>query len=96
MTGIGACQEATVAFFDVVEKRYVSVPVQEQIEVFSLSGSHFHGHAVLGRRDGSACGGHLQHAIVPPTLEVILTEIPADLRRTFDENVGLALIDWRT
>jgi predicted DNA-binding protein with PD1-like motif len=50
-----------------------------------------HAHAVLGRRDGAACGGHLLSAKVRPTLEVILTESPARLQRVRDPRTGLAL-----
>jgi predicted DNA-binding protein with PD1-like motif len=51
-----------------------------------------HAHVVLGRRDGSARGGHLLEARVRPTLEVILTESPAHLNRVYDPASGLALI----
>jgi predicted DNA-binding protein with PD1-like motif len=51
-----------------------------------------HAHLVLGRRDGSASGGHLLAAKVRPTLEVILTESPSYLRRVQDPDSGLALI----
>jgi uncharacterized protein len=48
---------------------------------------------VLGKRDGSAVGGHLLRTTVRPTLEVILTETPVVLRRRSDPESGLALID---
>lgn len=51
-----------------------------------------HAHVVLGRRDGSAWGGHLLAAKVRPTLEVVLTESPSYLRRVHDPESGLALI----
>ena len=51
-----------------------------------------HVHLVLGRRDGSAMGGHLLEAHVRPTLEVVLTESPAHLRRRKDPATGLSLI----
>ncbi|GEL17421.1 PCC domain-containing protein [Pseudonocardia asaccharolytica] len=41
-------------------------------------------HAVLGRRDGSTTGGHVKRAVVWPTLEVIVTESPAHLRKRVD------------
>jgi predicted DNA-binding protein with PD1-like motif len=47
---------------------------------------------VLGRRDGSACGGHLLSAKVRPTLEVILNETPSHLQRRHDAETGLTLI----
>ena len=51
-----------------------------------------HAHLVLGKRDGTAHGGHLIRAVVRPTLEVILTESPAHLRKEHDQETGLALI----
>jgi predicted DNA-binding protein with PD1-like motif len=52
-----------------------------------------HAHVVLGRADGSTVGGHLLEGRVWPTLEVIVTELPAALRKRHDEQTGLALID---
>lgn len=48
---------------------------------------------VLGKEDGSTVGGHILEAHVWPTLEVIVEESPKHLRRTIDEETGLALID---
>lgn len=98
---IGAFERATLAFFDWEAKSYLPIEVNEQVEVASLTGDvaigpdgqpALHIHAVLGRRDGSAVAGHLQKAHVRPTLEVILTESPAYLRKKLDPEVGLALI----
>ena len=52
-----------------------------------------HAHVVVGRSTGEARGGHLLEGHVRPTLEVMLTEAPAHLRRSFDPKSGLALID---
>jgi predicted DNA-binding protein with PD1-like motif len=46
----------------------------------------------LGGRGSATIGGHLMQARVRPTLEVIVTESPAHLRRVHDEQSGLALI----
>ena len=100
-TAIGAFSEATLGYFDWDKKDYERIPVKEQVEVLALVGDialqdgrpKLHAHVVLGRRDGSACGGHLLAARVRPTLEVILTESPAHLRRRHDAASGLALID---
>jgi hypothetical protein len=48
--------------------------------------------AALGRRDRSACGGHLLAATVRPTLEVIVTETPGSLRRRLDADTGLVAV----
>lgn len=100
-TAIGAFSEATLGYFDWEKKDYERIPVAEQVEVLALVGDiavqgenekKVHAHVVLGRRDGSACGGHLLHAQVRPTLEVIVTEAPAYLKRELDRETGLALI----
>src|SRR5207248_8373816 len=52
-----------------------------------------HAHLVVGRRDGTTLGGHLLEGHVWPTLEVIVTETPAHLRKSLDPETGLALID---
>jgi uncharacterized protein len=101
-TAIGAFSDAIVAFFDLERREYLHIPVREQVEVLSLIGDvaldadgrepKLHVHAVLGRRDGSTCGGHLIEAHVRPTLEVMLVEPPSWLRRQVDEATGLPLI----
>lgn len=99
---IGAFERSKLAFFDWEEKSYLKFNVDEQVEVASLTGDiaigpdgepQFHVHVVLGTRDGSAIAGHLVEAIVRPTLEVILTETPAHLRKRYNPEVGLTLID---
>ncbi|MGE5170541.1 MAG: PPC domain-containing DNA-binding protein [Rudaea sp.] len=100
-TAIGAFREATLGYFDWESKAYAKIPVREQVEVLALVGDvtldgdvpKIHAHVVVGKRDGTAHGGHLLAARVRPTLEVMLTEAPAHLRRSFDPESGLALID---
>jgi predicted DNA-binding protein with PD1-like motif len=100
-TAIGALSRAVVAFFDWPVRQYKNVRIDEQVEVLSLLGDitldhgqpKVHAHIVLGKSDASAHGGHLVEAIVRPTLEIILTETPTHLRRRFDAEAGLPLID---
>ncbi len=103
LTAIGAFSEAVVAWFSWDAKAYRPIAYREQLEVLSLAGDvaladgrpKLHAHVVLGRRDGSAVGGHLRSARVRPTLEVVLEETPAHLVRVHDPESGLALIDPR-
>lgn len=101
ITGIGAFSEAGLRYFDWERKEYLPIPVKEQVEVASLLGDvavspegkpALHVHLVLGRRDGTALAGHLAEARVRPTLELIVTESPAHLRKALDPDSGLALI----
>lgn len=100
-TALGAFGAATLGYFDVEKKEYEKIPVNEQAEVLSLLGTiapkedgspQVHAHAVLGRSDGTVRGGHLISGRVRPTLEVVLTESPAHLRRRLDEETGLPLL----
>ena len=51
-----------------------------------------HAHVVVGKRDGTAYGGHLLEAHVRPTLEVVAVELPEFLQRKIDKDTGLPLI----
>ena len=101
-TAIGAFNEVTLGYFDRARKDYKRMVVSEQVEVLSLIGDvaldqtnapKVHAHVVVGLSDGQTRGGHLLAARVWPTLEVILVESPAFLRKRHDADSGLALID---
>jgi predicted DNA-binding protein with PD1-like motif len=101
LTAIGAFERATVGWFDIASKSYRKIEVDEQCEVLSAigdvavgddGGASLHVHIVLGLADGSTRGGHLL-AGTRPTLEVVLTEAPATLRRKKRADLGIALID---
>jgi predicted DNA-binding protein with PD1-like motif len=98
---IGALSYAKVGWFNWETKKYeIAAELEEQVEVLSLIGDvalkdgepQVHAHMVVGRRDGTAHGGHLMKAVVRPTCELILTENPAHLRKQMDPESGLALI----
>lgn len=100
ISAIGALSEVVLLYFDWDKKDYMKIPVREQVEVASLLGDvaeadgkpAIHLHIVVGKRDGQAMAGHLGEARVRPTLEVIITESPAHLRKRHDPESGLALI----
>ena len=100
-TGIGALSRAVVAYFDWTSKKYRHIRIDDQVEVLSLAGDialdndqpKVHAHIVVGKADGTAHGGHLIEGHVRPTLELVVSEAPAHLRRRFDPESGLALID---
>ena len=101
LTAIGAFSDAVLLYFNWGRKEYQRIAVLEQVEVASLIGdvaeepsgeAALHVHLVLGKQDGAAMAGHLGEAHVRPTLEVIVTESPAHLRKRKDPQSGLALI----
>lgn len=99
--GIGALSDVTLGYFDWAAKDYERVRLAEQVEVLSLLGDvaladgapQVHAHVVVGKRDGTAHGGHLMEGHVRPTLELVVTETPVHLRKRIDPVSGLALID---
>ncbi|MCA6104338.1 MULTISPECIES: PPC domain-containing DNA-binding protein [Bradyrhizobium] len=102
LTAIGAFERATVGWFDFASKSYRKIEINEQCEVLCAIGdiatgddgkASLHIHIVLGLSDGSTRGGHLLAGIVRPTLEVVVTEAPARLRRRKRAELGIALID---
>src|SRR3954454_5390429 len=102
VTAIGAFERATVGWFDFASKTYKKIEVDEQCEVLSAIGdvavgddgkASLHVHIVLGLSDGSTRGGHLLAGTVRPTLEVVVTDVPAKLRRKKRADLGIALID---
>ncbi|EWT05382.1 hypothetical protein N864_17045 [Intrasporangium chromatireducens Q5-1] len=105
VTAVGAFERAVVGWFDREAKDYRRNPVDEQCEVLSLLGDvalgpdgtpTLHAHVVLGLADGTTRGGHLLEGHVFPTLEVVLDEPPATLRKRSHPDLGLALIDLGT
>lgn len=102
LTAIGAFESATVGWFDFEKKTYKKIEIAEQCEVLSAIGdiavaddgrAGLHVHVVLGLSDGTTRGGHLLKGKVRPTLEVVLTDTPAQLRRKKKADIGIALID---
>ncbi len=102
-TAIGALRELTLGYFDWQKKEYERIHVTEQVELLSLAGNivsskdgpKLHAHVVVGKRDGTAHGGHLIDAIVRPTLEMMIVESKAaKLERQQDETTGLPLIKF--
>jgi predicted DNA-binding protein with PD1-like motif len=100
-TAVGALCDVALGYFERERKDYKRIPLREQVEVLSLVGNialadgkpKLHAHVVVGKSDGSAHGGHLLEAHVWPTLEVVVVESPQHLRRTYDPDTGLALLN---
>ena len=101
ITGIGGFERATVGWFDRTARQFRRIPVDEPSEVLSLigdvaedtGGPGLNVHVVLGLSDGTTRGGHLLEGQVFPTLELVVTENPAELRKVMHPGLGVALID---
>jgi len=100
-TAIGGFRDVVLGYYDWDAKKIVRNQIAEQVEVVSLIGNfarspegnpQFHAHVAVARRDGSMWGGHLLEAHARPTVEVVVTESPAHLQRTYDQQTGMAVI----
>jgi uncharacterized protein len=98
---IGALSSVRLGWLSWESKKYEpAVVLDEQVELLSLIGDValkdgkpvVHAHAVVGRKDGTAHGGHLLEAHIRPTCEVVLTESPTHLQKFIDPESGIALI----
>lgn len=98
---IGALSNVELGWFNWETKKYQNaVKLDEQVELLSLIGDialkdgepQVHAHAIVGRQDGTAHGGHLLSAIVRPTCELVITESPKHLGKKIDPKSGIALI----
>lgn len=101
VTGIGAFEKARLGYFNPATKEFRENAVDEQVEVLAFNGNiaegdagerKLHLHVVLGCMDATTRGGHLIDAVVRPTLELMVTELPHHLKRTHDEKTGLVLL----
>lgn len=100
-TAIGALRSVVLGWFDPQKKMYRENPIDEQVEVATMTGDFalyqnkpsLHTHIVVGRPDGTAHGGHVIEAIVFPTLEVFVTVDPVPLQKKQDSSTDLTLID---
>jgi predicted DNA-binding protein with PD1-like motif len=101
VTAVGAFHRATVGWFDRAARDYRRIPVDQQYELLSLigdiavgrEGPMLHAHVVLGLPDGTTHGGHPPEGRVFPTLEAVVTQTPAQLRRVMHPGLGIAVID---
>jgi len=98
---VGALSSVRLGWFSWESKQYEpSVTLDEQEELLSLIGDVavkggkpvVHAHAVIGRKDGTAHGGHLLEAHFRPTCEVVLAESPIHIQKQVDPESGLAVI----
>ncbi|SUK36017.1 putative DUF296-containing protein [Staphylococcus aureus] len=101
VSGIGACDDVILKFFNLNTKQYEETHITEPLELTSLLGNisrldngHFaHLHATFGTQSYETFSGHLSKAIVSATAEIVLTVTDMDIQRTFNDSVGLNLLD---
>ena len=102
LRGIGALQQARLAFYDQGDKSYGEFAVDGPVELVGLLGTvsrrdgatAVHVHATLAAHDGACVGGHVAPGCVIFACELVLQELIGEpLEREYDEQTGLPL--WR-
>lgn len=99
---LGAVGKFTVGVFHTLEKQYYANEFEGNFEIVSLTGTintmnhkfYCHLHMSAGNDKGEVFGGHLNHAIVSATCEMILQVINGEVDRRFDEEIGLNLFKF--
>jgi len=99
--GLGVGRDLVLGFFDAHKQKYTKKAFSGEYEFTSFSGniSRFkkeiavHCHVTITDSNFNACGGHLFHASVPVTMEIILFPVRPKLQRRKDSATGLNLLD---
>jgi predicted DNA-binding protein with PD1-like motif len=99
--GLGGAIEVTLAFYSLAEKTYHDKDFAESLEIVSLHGNlskkddklKIHAHGVIADAEYHTHGGHIQRMITGPTLELLFTPLSQQLTRSYDQEIGLDLLD---
>lgn len=99
-SGIGACSEADLGFYNPFLKQYRQKPYVDEMEITSFSGNgglvngepSIHAHGQFGRNDFSTIGGHVFKLIVSVTCEVFLIKLEGTLTRAKNPEFDLDLL----
>lgn len=98
--GIGGLNKVKMGTF--IEGKYEEIIIEGQLEITSLLGNvslkdekpFIHAHIAVSKEDGSTFGGHLlPGSTVSPTCEIFLIKLKNAIRRRFDEEVKLYVLD---
>lgn len=101
VSGIGACDDVELNFYNIDTKTYEKKSFEEPLELISLLGniSHIddkpfaHLHATFGTSTYATLSGHLTKAVVSATAEIVITMTDLDINRKHDEAIGLNLLN---
>jgi uncharacterized protein len=98
---IGAIRNFELGYYVLDQKQYLRKKVDSIAELISCSGNlamkndkpFVHVHVSAGLSDFTVIGGHLFSGIVAVTTEVIMTPMPNVMKRSFNDETGLYLLD---
>jgi len=102
ISGIGATDNVKIGLFDPIKKKYFSQELIGNFEIAPLSGNiskmdgkmYLHIHINVCDEKQNSFGGHLNHAYVSATCEVVIDIFDGEIDRKFSDDVGLNLIEF--
>lgn len=101
LSGLGATSGAELGFYDLEDQEYQWHTKLGLSEITNLTGNIAwqddlpvaHIHVTLTGGDLQAFGGHLKELVVAGTAEIRLEVFSKNLERSYDDTVGLNLLD---
>lgn len=100
LSGLGAAQSVTVAWYDIETKQYFDRTFSEPLEILLLTGNFsrvddkpfWHIHGTFAGSDYNALGGHVKTLVVGVTCELHITPLGITMTRRHDSTTGLSLL----
>jgi len=97
---IGAISSVELGHYNLEKKKYTTRVMDSPLEIVSLLGNVavkekeliIHAHIVVGTEKMELYGGHLKEATVAVTCEVMFNELKQIVKREYDSETGLNLI----
>lgn len=99
--GIGAVEALSCGYYALADKQYHFTQYEGLFEVLSMTGNvalkenkpFLHVHGVFSGTDNTAFGGHVEEMTVGVVLEVVFQPLAINIDRTYDNEIGLFLMD---
>lgn len=100
LSGLGALDDVTVAYYNLESKTYQTKLFHGMYELVSLNGNialvdgkpFIHIHAAIGDNQYQLFGGHIMDATVGPSAEITIIPLGGDIHRQYDDRTGLKLM----
>lgn len=104
ISGIGGASDITLGYYDLTTKKYAWRNFEKIYEIVSMTGNlsivndipFFHIHMVISDDNFQSFGGHLKEATVGATCELVIQQVNMPLTRSFDNEIGLKLLDFES
>ncbi|MCI5839146.1 MAG: PPC domain-containing DNA-binding protein [Peptoniphilaceae bacterium] len=102
LTGLGACDDVTISFYDREKKEYKDINFKKPFEITMLYGNisqmnenlYTHFHITLADINANAFGGHLKRAVISMTAEIFVEIIDTKIDRFYDDETGINLMKF--